>query len=106
MGLVRQKNKNTKASASLLQTITVSRLKVQKYKIPPRMAIIFMKMRCRPAPRERPSRKSAIPVITQNKKSVTAVTVLERVLCRTTRKKSYKNPAAAPKKREEAAWIS
>jgi hypothetical protein len=67
------------------------------------MAIIFIKTRCRPCPRDKPRRNSAIPVMTQNKKSVTAVTVFERVLWRTTRKKSYKKPAAAPKKREEAA---
>lgn len=42
-------------------------------------------------------------MISQNKKSVTAVIAFERVLCRTTRKKSYKNPAAAPNTREEAA---
>lgn len=42
-------------------------------------------------------------MISQNKKSVTAVTVFEFDRCRTTRKKSYKKPAAAPKTREEAA---
>lgn len=68
--------------------------------------MISIKMRWRPSPSERPRRNSAAPMMTQNKKSVTAVTVFERVLWRMTRKKSYKNPAAAPKKREEAAWIS
>ncbi len=68
--------------------------------------MIFIKMRWRPSPSDRPRRKSAAPIITQNKRSVTAVTVFERVLWRITRKKSYKKPAAAPRKREEAAWMS
>jgi hypothetical protein len=42
-------------------------------------------------------------VISQNKKSVMAVMVLEWDRRRTTRKKSYKKPAAAPRIKEEAA---
>jgi hypothetical protein len=42
-------------------------------------------------------------VISQNRKSVTAVMVLDRIRRRTTRKKSYKKPAAAPRMMEEAA---
>ncbi|SHI19700.1 hypothetical protein SAMN02745823_03263 [Sporobacter termitidis DSM 10068] len=67
------------------------------------MAITFIKIRCRPWPSEMPRRKSARPVISQNRKSVTAVTVFERLLWRTTRKKSYKNPAAIPRTKEDAA---
>lgn len=69
----------------------------------PSIAKIFINTRCRPCPRDSPSRKSASPVISQNRKSVTAVMVFERDRRRTTRKKSYKKPAAAPRIKEEAA---
>jgi hypothetical protein len=105
-GRDRQYSKKTMTSASLLHTNIAGLLSVQKYKIAPRTARTFIKIRCRPCPADKPSKKSAAPAISQNRKSVAAVTDFERVRCRTTRKKSYKNPAAAPSIREEAAWRS
>jgi hypothetical protein len=71
--------------------------------IAPRTVIMFMKRRCRPPPRDRPSRKTARPVMSQNRKSVAAVTAFDGARRRTTRNRSYMKPAAAPRIREEAA---
>jgi hypothetical protein len=105
-GIRRQRSRKMRISAILLHTKMETRLRVQKYRMQPRMANTFIKIRWRPPPSERPSRNSAAAHISQNRKSVSDVTAFERVLCRTMRKKSYKKPAAAPSKREEAASIS
>jgi hypothetical protein len=44
--------------------------------------------------------------MSQNRMSVMVVTTTFRARCRTTRKISYKKPAAAPSAREEAACSS
>jgi hypothetical protein len=76
---------------------------VQKYSTAPRKDKIIMNSLWRPCPSDKPSRNSPRPHTSQNRKSVTAVTVFDRALLLTTRKISYKKPAAAPSTREEAA---
>lgn len=102
-GLVRQKSKKATPSAIALHKVSENRLRVQKYKTAPKATRIFIKKRCRPPPREKPSRKTARPVMSQKRKSSAAVMVFKRVLWRTTRNKSYKKPAAAPRIMEDAA---
>jgi|GEM_PF-844731 len=83
-----------------------SGLKTMKYAVAPRKAMMNMNRRCRPCPMDNPMRNSAAPVISQNRMSVMVVTTALRALRRTTRKMSYKKPAAAPSAREEAACSS
>ena len=83
-----------------------SGLKTTKYAVAPRKAMTIINSLCRPCPRDKPMRNSAAPVISQNRMSVMVVTAMLRALRRTTRKMSYKKPAAAPSAREEAACSS
>ncbi len=82
---------------------TINRLTVRKYTVPPTKAKTAMNIRCSPFPTDTPRRNSDTATAIQNTVSAIKVTAADPVLRRTTRKKSYKNPAAVPSNRDIAA---
>ena len=93
-------------STNFSHNSTKTRLSVEKYTVADMMASTVIYTRCRPWPAKNPTAKRSTPAITQNRKSITAVTVFEPVRRRITRNTSYKNPAATPKSSAETASIN
>jgi len=105
-GRARHQRRKRNPSARALQTMRDRGLSTAKYAAALKNARMTMKSRCRTWPMVSPSRNRPAPVMSQNSTSVTVVTTMDRARRRTTRKMSYKKPAAAPRAREEAACSS